>query len=233
MNLVCSMESPVFRTRTLIQGLVKRSGLRRECACFVIVYLAMACGAVAQETDSRRLPPVFARDGEGRTCVIPKEKLFVFERDSQARVMAKDGPSAVFILATSASGDFYIEPRGKPKYIRRLCIIHVFRERGELLRITGYGEKHKRRELSAEELQTINEFVTSNAIDNLPALTSTRVVDGKTQQIVGGTTHVYVHMTRESGRRVFMNNPASIESGEKISVKYGQLVRFFERIFRY
>ncbi|HEY8460135.1 MAG TPA: hypothetical protein VIM99_07125, partial [Blastocatellia bacterium] len=99
----------------------------------------------------------------------------------------------------------------------------VIRVRQGKAEIFAYRDDSRfwRRALGADELRSLKAFIAENRVDDLAPLT-TRVFDGMQYE--------YAHVTRDGGRRVFMNNPGSAQTGG--SVYYLLVERFHELVKR-
>jgi hypothetical protein len=68
--------------------------------------------------------------------------------------------------------------------------------------------------LTPAQLQSLRQFVSENGVDDLPPF-NTRGYS-HTQQ------YQYVHLTRDGGRRVFMDTPFGMERGKSVYERLGQ-----------
>jgi hypothetical protein len=99
--------------------------------------------------------------------------------------------------------------------------IVIGRRRG-ISAITFYDDpaRRYRRTLGAEELKSLTDFINSEKVDDLGPLSQT---------VVDGMQYEYVHLTKDQGRRVFMNNPGVSDSGGSV---YDRLCGSFHKLLR-
>ena len=93
-------------------------------------------------------------------------------------------------------------------------VVHVRRENSDIQYIKT-GANTKTRPLTPGELGQMTQFIRENQIDNLGPLNL--AADD-------GIQYEYIHLTRDGGRRVFMNNPGLGGSGGSA---YDRLVKVF------
>lgn len=98
----------------------------------------------------------------------------------------------------------------------------VIGNRGETSTITFYDDpaRRYRRALGAEELKGLRDFIKSEKVDDLGPLS---------QAVVDGMQYEYVHLAKDQGRRVFMNNPGAADSGGSV---YDRLCGSFHKLLR-
>ena len=99
----------------------------------------------------------------------------------------------------------------------------VIGRRGNESMITYFDDSARRyrRRLGVEELKTLQEVIESEKVDDLGPLN---------QMVFDGMQFEYVHLTKNQGRRVFMNNPGSSDSGGSV---YDRLCISFEKLLRH
>ncbi|HKQ77803.1 MAG TPA: HEAT repeat domain-containing protein [Blastocatellia bacterium] len=98
-------------------------------------------------------------------------------------------------------------------------VIRIRQGKAELI-IYKERSRFQRRALGADELQALKAFIAENRVDDLAPL-NTMVHDG--------IQYEYAHLTRDGGRRVFMNNPGSADTGGSV---YELLVQRFHEIVK-
>lgn len=98
----------------------------------------------------------------------------------------------------------------------------VIGHRGETSTITFYDDpaRRYRRTLGAEEVKALRDFIKSERVDDLGPLSQT---------VFDGMQYEYVHLTKDQGRRVFMNNPGASDSGGSV---YDRLCGSFHKLLR-
>ncbi|CAN5895870.1 hypothetical protein BH11VER1_BH11VER1_02190 [soil metagenome] len=144
------------------------------------------------------------------------------EKYLSQKVLAKDGPDEIYVLMSSGTwggnGQCFIERRGD-----RATLVNE-----------QYEERLRTRDLSKEEWQTLRQFLTTQQTDDLPALNLS---------VCDGIQYEYLRLTKDGGRRVFMNNPGSyrrsmempggptlIKEGDPDDTVYAALVDQFQRL---
>ena len=98
----------------------------------------------------------------------------------------------------------------------------VIGSRGDTSTITFYDDpaRRYRRTLRAEEVKGVTNFIKSEKVDDLGPLSQT---------VFDGMQYEYVHLTKNQGRRVFMNNPGESDSGGSV---YDRLCGSFHKLLR-
>lgn len=129
-----------------------------------------------------------------------------WEERLRGEMRAKDGPDELFALLTGG----YWGGRGQ----------RVIRIRGGRAESAGYDREGKpsARELGAEPLRKLRAFLADEKVDDLPPYTP---------EVHDGIQVVYLHLRKEGGRRVFMNNP-----GTSAGSVYDRLYRHFDDLHR-
>lgn len=175
----------------------------------VIVLLLLSgtpwfCHAQSPESS---LPAVFEYQQKGKKVEVDSGKLFAFEQAVRQQFTANDPPDDIYLLAWSSAAEFLLFQPETVEQPRGMLLIEIRNGRGILHSIADSGEKQSPRVLSAAELKLFRNSIKSKKLDNLPRLDGPRVVRGKLRHIVGGTIYVYMHLTQQSGSRVWMDNP--------------------------
>ena len=126
------------------------------------------------------------------------------EKGLRDEVREKNGPKEIFALLSAG----YWGDAGQI----------IVRLEGTEATVSVYGgsDKPNRRTLLPADVDHMRAFLSANRIDNLAPL-NTPVCDGMQYE--------YVHLTKEGGCRVFMNNPGDEPSG--VDAIYADLVDFF------
>lgn len=110
------------------------------------------------------------------------------EKYLSQRVLVKDGPDEIYALLSSGTwggnGQCFIERRGD-----RAILVNE-----------QYEKRLRTRELTHDEWQALRHFLTNHQADDLPALNLS---------VCDGIQYEYLKLTKDGGRRVFMNNPGS------------------------
>src|SRR5438874_2369457 len=98
----------------------------------------------------------------------------------------------------------------------------VIGSRGDTSTITFYDDpaRRYRRTLRAEEVKGVTNIIKSEKVDDLGPLSQT---------VFDGMQYEYVHLTKNQGRRVFMNNPGESDSGGSV---YDRLCGSFHKLLR-
>jgi hypothetical protein len=136
------------------------------------------------------------------------EQLNDWEKRLREEIRAKDGPEEVYALLSAGywgnAGQLIIRMR-----------------RGEAnLSVHGAEKQPSVRSLGAAELERLRAVVADNRIDNLPPLNILAA---------DGIQYESVHLTKNGGRRVFMNNPELQESDDS---PYDRLTEYFTSLAR-
>lgn len=128
------------------------------------------------------------------------------------RVLAKEGPEEIFGLLSAGywgdNGQLWVERR----------------KEGPFLVNDQGGGRQRTRKLTEDEFDKLRNYVTEYDTDSLPPLNL---------PVHDGIQYEYVHLTREEGVRVFMNNPGSMtESLDKEinDAVYVSLVALFREL---
>lgn len=125
-----------------------------------------------------------------------------WENDLRAEVLSEAGPVEIMgLLATSYWG-------GNASYA-----VRVRPDGAELTYREPDGDG--KRPLTEAELQRLRSFISDGSVDDLPPLAA---------DIADGVQYEYLHLTRNGGRRLFMNNPGWGGSGGSV---YQQLILHF------
>jgi hypothetical protein len=131
-----------------------------------------------------------------------------WEKRLREEIRAKDGPEEVYALLSAG----YWGNAGQ-------LVIRIRRRQAELS-VHGGEKQPTVRPLVAAELERLRAVVADNGIDNLPPLNLLAA---------DGIQYEYVHLTKNGGRRVFMNNP---DLSERDGSPYDQLIEYFTRLVR-
>ncbi len=131
-----------------------------------------------------------------------------FDKDEEAlrkEVLRPDGPEE--IIALSSGG-------GMAQHWRWIIRIKGHQRR---LSLERREDKAESRELTVEELKSLRELLSVEKFEDMPRLDDTGVMDG--------TEYEYLHLTRDGGRRVYMNNPGTAYG--TVASAYDLVVRRF------
>jgi len=130
------------------------------------------------------------------------------ENQLRDEVRKPDGDDEIFALLSAG----YWGDAGQ-------IVIRVRQGKAELF---TYKDRSRlwRRALGADELKSLRAFIAENRVDDLAPL-NTLVFDGMQYE--------YAHLTRDGGRRVFMNNPGTANTGGSV---YDLLVERFREIVK-
>jgi hypothetical protein len=131
-----------------------------------------------------------------------------WEKRLRDEVRGKDGPMEVYALLSAGywgnAGQVIIRIR------RDVATLSVHRGR----------EQPEFRTLLPAELERLRAFLSDYRIDNLPPLDSA---------VADGIQYEYLHLTKNRGRRLFMNNPGTGDDSDPV---YGQLTEFLSDLAR-
>lgn len=111
------------------------------------------------------------------------------EAELRRRVLEKDGPDEVYALLSAG----YWGDDGQ-------CVIERYGDHAALMNEQG-GGRYRTRDLSEKEFQSLRQFLTAHQIEELPPLNLS---------VLDGIQYEYLRLTRDGGRRVFMNNPGTL-----------------------
>lgn len=122
------------------------------------------------------------------------------------RVLAKDGPEEIYAMLSEGywgnNGQLWIEVRDGDTFL--------INEEG--------GNRYRTRRMSREEFKQITDYVSKHRVNELPPLN---------QEVHDGIQYEYVHLSREGGSRVFMNNPGTAWESSDADAVYVVLVKLF------
>ena len=125
------------------------------------------------------------------------------EDQMRGEVRQKDGPDEIYALLSAG----YWGSAGQ-------MILRVRQSNAELF-LYSDPARYRRRILAGRELQTFKSFIAENRVVDLAPL-NTMVHDG--------VQYEFVHLTKDGGRRVYMNNPGVATTGGSV---YSRLVHRF------
>ncbi len=128
------------------------------------------------------------------------------EADLAAEFKKAGGPDEVYALLAGGYS-------GGPGQ----CIIRMKGDQATI-RLEPNAEKHRERALMAAERDGLVKWLREQRVDDLPELDI---------PVSDGVQYEYVHLTKDGGRRVFMNNPGV---GESAGTVYAALRRTFEHL---
>jgi hypothetical protein len=200
---------------------------------FILLLSLALCSVLVASTNESELP-IFQFDANGRQNRVESKNLFTLEKMLRKQIVGTDAPDEIFAFAASGSFDFLLDLADEPVTFEELMVITVRGRAAELRWSSDRGKTCMRRKLTEDEIKRIRAFVADERVDQLPLLGATRTIDGKEENVVGGTVCVYLHLSQKVGRRVLINNPPTRDDDKIASEdpvwKYTKIVEFFNAL---
>ena len=158
--------------------------------------------AAAQPSDA---PTIFTKNAAGDSVPVEEENLTCFEYSLLEQFRRSNPPLEIIALSSGRLSDF------SPPFndaVSSTCVV-IYKDYGELQwRAGDDAERYRRRKMSQQEVSEFRKCLANHKTNQLPSLGAEKKKRaGAVTIIVGGVQYVYLHINRQRGVRISINNP--------------------------